>query len=463
MPKTKKLKTLSLYLIALPLFTACASTQWSAPPVTTPVAWEAAATDGELASADAFWQAFDDPGLAALIARARASNADVASAVLRLKQAGYALEQAQLDRLPDVSASGRISANRDLRRDQSLGESYNASLSMSYELDLWGRLADQESAARWRQGATAADLEGVRVSLEANTASLYWQLALNNAQVALAERDLDSARKTFALVESRYKAGTVSGLDIAQARRAVSQQESTLAASQQTRNATRRALALLFDVPPETGLDTTPTLPRANLPEVPAGLPSQLLARRPDLAASEARLKASFADNEAKRKSWLPTLSLTGSVGSSSSSLVDVLSNPVAALGAGLALPFIQWNEREVALKTDRADYELAVIAHRQTIYRALGEVEDALDARTRLTGDTARLVAQRDDAATAERLTGVRYRAGAVAFDTWLSAQDTLRAAERTLLQHDYERATNLATLYKALGGAPLPLMKDD
>ncbi|GAA5785000.1 efflux transporter outer membrane subunit [Chitiniphilus shinanonensis] len=453
---TRTLKTLTLYLAALPLFTACASTGWQAPPIQTPAAWQAAATEGQLADADAFWQGFGDPGLNALIVRARASNADLASAVLKLKQAGYTLEQAQLDRRPDVSVSGKVSANRDLRRNESLGESYNFSAGLSYELDLWGRLADLEDAARWRQGATAADLEGVRVSLEANTASLYWQLALNDAQVSLAERDLDSARKTFDLVQSRYKAGTVSGLDIAQARRAVSQQESTLASAQQTRNATRRTLALLFDVPPETDLGTTPELPRSTLPQVPAGLPSQLLARRPDLAASEARLKASFADTEAQRKSWLPTFSLTGSVGSASSTLVDVLSNPVAALGLGVALPFVQWNEREVALKVSRSDYELAVIAHRQTIYRALGEVEDALDARTRLEGDTERLQAQRDDAATAERLTGVRYRAGAVAFDTWLSAQDTLRAAERALLLHDYERAANLATLYKALGGAP-------
>ncbi|UXY14347.1 efflux transporter outer membrane subunit [Chitiniphilus purpureus] len=448
--------TLALSLAALPLLAACAGAIKEAPVPTLPAAWQAPAEPGALAAADDFWRGFGDPQLDALLARARSDNADLASAALKLRQAGYALTQTRLDQRPDVGVSGKVGSSRELRHNRDLGESYGVSAALSYELDLWGRLDDLESAARWRETASAADLQGVRISLEANLASLYWQLALNDAELALAEADLGSAQQTLALVQSRYQAGTVSGLDLAQARRTHSQAESTLATTVATRDATRRALTLLLDVPPQTALGVMPALPQVQWPTVPAGLPSQLLARRPDLAASQARLAATLVDTEARRKQWLPTLSLTGSLGSTSSALADLVANPVAALGLGLTLPFVQWNEREVALKVSRADYELAVIAHRQAIHQALREVEDALATRSQLAADSERLQLQRDEAATAERLTGVRYRAGAVALDSWLSAQETLRAAERALLQHRYRRAANLATLYKALGGAP-------
>ncbi len=443
-----------LVVALLPLFAACASTSQPQTVVSVPAAWQNPADGGTVAEADAFWAGFGDSALDALIRDARTRNADLATAVLKLKAASYALGQAELDRRPDVSVSGRVGTSRDLRQNQALGESYNLAASLSWELDLWGKLADQEAAARWRRDASAADLDGVRVALEANVATLYWQLALNDAQVTLAQSDLDTARRTFALVEARYQAGTVSGLDVAQARRSVSQNESALESARLTRGTTQRALNLLFDAPPQQDAIGAAQLPTQQ-PAVPAGLPSELLARRPDLAASSARLAASFADSEATRKSWLPTFSLTGSVGSTSSTLVDVLSNPVASLGLGLALPFIQWNERELALKVSQNQYEQAVIVHRQTIYTAFSEVENGLATRTQLAGETERLTAQRDDAATAERLTAVRYKAGAVDFETWLNAQNTLRAAERSLLQHRYQQAANLATLYKALGGA--------
>ncbi|WP_255989650.1 efflux transporter outer membrane subunit [Chitinolyticbacter albus] len=447
----------ALLVALLPLFVACAGNPQPQANVAIPATWQNAGAAGTLAEADIYWASFGDTQLDALLSQARASNADLATAVLKLKAASYALDAAGLDRQPDIDVSGRVSSSRNLRRNEALGENYNVSASLSWELDIWGRLADQQDAARWRRDATEADLNGVRVALEANVATLYWQLALNDAQVTLAEQDRETARKTFALVEARYKAGTVSGLDLAQARRALSSSDSALESARLTRGNTARAFNLLFDTPPQqAAVDAPPRLPELE-PVVPAGLPSDLLSRRPDLAASSARLAASFKDTEATRKSWLPTFSLTGSVGSTSSTLVDVLSDPVATLGLGLALPFIQWNERELALKVSQNEYEQAVIAHRQTIYTAFAEVEDALAARGQLDGETARLVAQRDDAATAERLTAVRYKAGAVDFSTWLTAQDTLRAAERTLLQHRYQKAANLATLYKALGGAPL------
>ncbi|HSC79668.1 MAG TPA: efflux transporter outer membrane subunit [Chitinolyticbacter sp.] len=443
-------------LAAITTLAACASTSQPQPAISLPAAWQNAGVVGTLTEANGYWASFGDAQLDALLAQARASNADLATAVLKLKAASYALDAAGLDRQPDIDVSGRVSSSRNLRRNEALGENYNVSASLSWELDIWGRLADQQDAARWRRDASEADLNGVRVALEANVATLYWQLALNDALVKLAEQDRETAHKTFALVEARYKAGTVSGLDLAQARRALSSSDSALESARLTRGNTARAFNLLFDTPPQQAAVATPRLPELE-PVVPAGLPSDLLSRRPDLAASSARLAASFKETEATRKSWLPTFSLTGSVGSTSNTLVDVLSDPVATLGLGLALPFIQWNERELALKVSQNEYEQAVLAHRQTIYTAFAEVEDALAARGQLDGETARLIAQRDDAATAERLTAVRYKAGAVDFSTWLAAQDTLRGAERTLLQHRYQKAANLATLYKALGGAPV------
>lgn len=190
------------------------------------------------------------------------------------------------------------------------------------------------------------------------------------------------------------------------------------------------------------------------LPAVDAGLPAELLARRPDLRAAESRLRSLLASGDATRASYYPALTLTGSLGTSSTALLGLLSNPAAALGAGLSLPFLNRQEMRLSGELVTAQYEEAVVNFRQTLYAAFADVEDALSARSQYLRQGELLAQQLAAAREAERLYEVRYRAGSTALRTWLDAQQSRRTAELAVEENRLNQLNALATLYRVLGG---------
>ncbi|MFT4192944.1 MAG: TolC family protein, partial [Comamonas sp.] len=313
---------------------------------------------------------------------------------------------------------------------------------------------------QWALQATEADRETVRLNIIGTTASLYWQLGYLNQRLRAAEQSLDTALRTRQLVQAQYAAGAVSALEPREAEQTVLNQRNTLSQLRQTQAETRNALALLFNAAPGSDilrqvLGQEPTaLPDGPLPTIDAGLPAELLGRRPDLRAAELGLRQSLANVDVVRTSYYPTLSLTGALGTSSSSLGNLLANPVATLGAGLALPFLDIEAMRLDTAIAQTQYEAAVVTFRQTLYQAFADVENALSARTRL-AEQADLQGQALAAAReAERLYEIRYRAGAVPLRTWLDAQESRRSAELSLAQAQLNRLENQVTLYQALGG---------
>lgn len=293
------------------------------------------------------------------------------------------------------------------------------------------------------------------------TARLYWQIAYLNQLVALGEADIAYAQKVLDIVRSKYAAGAVSGLNVAQAELNLSSQQAAHTQLVQQRAAARHALAILFDQPPESAVAERTTLPDAALPVIAAGLPAAILGNRPDLRAAESRLRESMANVDVTRTSFYPTLTLTGSVGTASTALVNFLKNPVATLGAGLVLPFVQWNTRQLSIRVSETQYEEAVVSFRQRLYTALAEVEDGLSARTQLALEADRLGLAVTQARRAEAIAQSRYLAGATEVQLWLDAQAALRNAERSQLANRFNQLGNQATLYRTLGlvGIPEPL----
>ncbi|MEG2630804.1 MAG: TolC family protein, partial [Comamonas sp.] len=228
----------------------------------------------------------------------------------------------------------------------------------------------------------------------------------------------------------------------------------------QQRVQTRNAIAILVDAPPGDAtlaglLPQVPErLPDTALPSVAAGVPAELLARRPDLRAAEARLRNVLASGDATRASYYPALTLTGELGTSSSALLNLLSNPVAALGAGLTLPFLRAREMQLSGELAQAQYAEAVVNFRQTLYAALADVENALAARTQYAEQGQQLELQLAAAREAERLYEVRYRTGSSALRLWLDAQERRRSAELALQANRLDQLNALATLYRVLGG---------
>lgn len=450
--------------------TGCASLQtaYTPPPLAVPADWSgqraAAPADAvaEPAQAAQWWTALGDAQLNQLIAQALQHSPDMALAAWNIRQAQLALGLAQDKARPSLGASASLGASRDFGAARS-AQSHSLGLNLSYELDWWGKLASQRDAAQWRHSATQQDRHSTALVLVASVATLYWQLAHQNEQIASGARSLDYARRTQALVQAQYEAGGVSGLERQQAARSVAAQQAALAALQQARASTRHALAVLLGQPPTGDAlaallpDGEPqALPAGELPELPLQLPAQVLARRPDVQAAEARLRATLADGDALRASYYPSISLTAGLGSSAQSLGQWLSNPVGTLGASLALPFLRQREMRLNSEVARANYEAAAVGFQKTLLQALQEVEDALAARQQLQQQRHWLQQQRDAALQVESLSEARYRNGAVALQAWLDAQEARRSAELALSANRQAQLNNLLTLYKALGGAP-------
>mgnify|MGYP003615035039 FL=1 len=362
------------------------------------------------------------------------------------------------DRLPTPSAGLNYNRSRELTGAENTNRSYNANLGVSWEIDLWGKLAAAQRRAEWEARATEQDRQATAQALVATVATIYWELATLNHKITSQQQSVTTAAKTLELAQVQHQAGAISGLGVAQARQTEASQRAMLADLEQQRVEKRNALAILFDAPPEQLPEAAhnPHLPDlAQLPPVPAGLPASILARRPDLQAAEQRLRKSLVHVDVVRTSYYPTLSLTGALGGSSTSLSNVLANPVATLGAGLALPFLRLGEMQRNTAIARNSYEQAIIHFRQTLYAALADAENALSARTQLQQQSDQQAIALEQAKRAEQLTEVQYRAGAVPLKTWLDAQESRRSATLAWQNVQLARAINQVTLYKALGGS--------
>lgn len=410
------------------------------------------------AYADQWWTLFGDAQLNQLIQQAFNANSDLAAAGINLQTARLKAGLAQNKQGLRASSSASAGHNIDLHSGDDASRGLSLSAGVSYELDLFGKLARQTEAAKWEALASEQDLQATAQSLVGTAASLYWQLGYLNERSAIAAQNLATAQKTYELVRAQYRAGAVSGLDLTQAEQSVQSQKSALSQTAQLQVQARTALAALLNQPvQQLNIAEPQRLPRIALPEIASGLPAQLLSRRPDLQASELRLRKALAAKDAVKAGYYPSISLTGNLGASSTSLSSLLQNPALTLGASLSLPFLQYNDMKKDLAVSDLEYEKAIIQHRQTLYQAFADVENALSSRTELNKQAALQERNLQLAEKTERLTEVRYRNGAVALKNLLDAQETTRNARLTLAQTKQSQYNAYVTLMQALGGSPV------
>ena len=352
-----------------------------------------------------------------------------------------------------ASASGNYS--RDLKHGTETRSS-GVTGTISYEIDLWGKLASARDASRWEAEATESDRPEYRPGPQRN----HSQRLLADRLSERAHRHgqwevVDYAKKTLELVEAKYAAGAVtvtgSGAGPANPGQPPGGPDPAPAATH------RSAQRPVDPVQPATEKPgrRTGTPPGRNPAPVAAGLPASLLGRRPDLRAAEQRLKKYLAAADNTKASYYPSITLTGNLGTSSISLTNILQNPYARPGVGLALPFIQWNTMKLNVEISKSEYEEAVVNFRQTLYAALSDVENALSAGTHYGEENGYLRESLEQAITFEQIAEIRYREGAVPLQTWLDAQETRRSAENSLAENRLNRLKNRMTLYQALGGA--------
>ncbi|MDQ9126006.1 efflux transporter outer membrane subunit [Serratia fonticola] len=449
---------LSLVMLLPLLLSGCGSltkSDYQRPMLSVPAEWRVQDTgSGYLQHTDHWWDNFEDPQLSMLIGRALTSNNDLAIAGIQLQQARLAAGLTDTNLTPDVSVTGSANNSKNLRNNTTPTESYSTTLSLSYELDLWGKLARAREQSQWQVEATEQDRQNTALTLIGNTAQYYWQIANLNQKIKQQQTGLEISQQTLALVQSRYASGAAGQLDLLQAKQSLLNRENAYRTLQQQREENRNALAILFNRSPtdrqaeRSSLDINQDVPIAKV------LPVEVIARRPDVKAAEGRLRAALAGSDVQRLSFYPSLSLAASLGSASSIFSQWFSDPVRTLGANAALPFVQWNTVQLTIEKSDLDVKQAAIVFRSQVYNALADVDNAMSQR--LSYQQQKINQQQNLQLSQQRLVLARsqYQAGAVSFQSLLDAEDDLLTIETNLsdLQYNYLNAT--MKLWLALGG---------
>lgn len=442
--------------------TAKIQTPYQAPAVTVPIAFQQDKLDHkkilQQAQLDRWWTLFQDAQLNQLVEQVIQKNSDLAIAGITLKQAQLQAGLAENRQGLRTNASLSTGHSLNIGSGDNSSNGLSANMSVSYELDLFGKLANQTDAQKWEALATEQDLQATAQTLIAKTVNLYWQLAFLNERSQYAKQNLTASQKLYDLVKVQYKAGAVSGLDLTQAEQSVQSQKANLSQIQQQVLETRTALAVLLHQPVQQLYLAEPSkLNAIKLPEISAGLPAELIARRPDLQAAELRLRKVLANKDATKASYYPSISLTGSLGSRSVSLIELIQNPTLALGASLNLPFLQYNDMKKDLAISDLEYEKAIINYRKTLYQAFADVENALSARTEINKQVALQQRHLELVQKTQKLTEVRYKNGAIALKNVIDAQQNTRNAYLSWLQSKYNLHNAYVTLLQSLGGSPI------
>lgn len=450
-------------LLAALLLGGCAITEPAVrPELALPATWsEAAATDAALPT-PAWWGGFASRQLGALLDEALAGSPDLRVAVERVRQAEIQLESAGATLLP----SANLGANSTWRRTDNdglgttvEGRSTSASIPISYELDLWGRLASGVDAAEASLSASRHDLETARLTLVTGVANTYFQLLATRTRLAIALENLAIAERVLAIVEARYRNGVASALDLSRQRTTVLAQRAAIEPLQVQARQSARALAVLIGRVPQGFAAGDETLEALSIPGLEPGVPGEVLARRPDVASAEAQLAAAAANIAAARAALLPAIQLSGSGGLASTALFS-LANPASTvtLGASLAQTVFDGGRLRNQVETARSQRIQLLESYRQTILVALREVDDALANVERSRKQEATQLQIREEARKSLRLAELRYREGVDDLLAVLDAQRTLFQAEDQLAQLRLARLTGAVDLYKALGGGWQP-----
>lgn len=423
-----------------------------------PATYKAAPAQGAAALAASWWQPFADPVLDDLVARAMAANTSVQAAANRLAQARAALGSAQAARLPQLGVSA--GAGRSADPGAQAATQYSAGLNLAYELDLGGRLLHERNAAALGVQAREQLLADARLLVQANVARGYLALRALDTERDIVRDTVAAYGETLSLTEKRARAGDVADLDLARVRAELAANEAEALALDRRRVELETALAVLVGEAP-SGFNLQPAPWTTALPAVPAGLPSELLQRRPDLAAASSQLQAAQARVGAARAAWWPSLSLTAQGGGVSSELSNLLKSGASTWGLGLlgALPLFDGGRREAGVNAAQAQLDGSSIAFREQFLLALKDVEDQLGALTLLQvqGEaSARAVAA---AGQALKLSDTRYRNGLVSQLELLDARRSELANKRAALQVRAAQYQATVGLIRALGGGWTPV----
>ena len=424
--------------------------------------WKTAAPADQF-TRGAWWKMYNDTELDQLEAAATDANQQVAAAAARYREAQTLVDQARAGLFPTVGVGGsatRGSSGNGTNAGNGLGgpsvrNALSATVDASWEVDLWGRVRRAVEASQANAEATSADLESMRLSIQGQLAIAYFSLRVSDSAQRLLDRTVDAYQQTLTLTTNRYNAGVAARAEVVQADAQLKSAQAQAVDNRATRAQLEHAIAVLVGkAPADFSLPVVEDLPTP--PDVPPGVPSQLLERRPDIAAAERRMAAANAEIGVATAAFFPTLSLSASGGFASSKLAQLLSLPNRfwSIGADIAEPVFDAGLRRAQRAQTVAQFDEAVANYRQTVLAGFQEVEDNLAMLAILKQETVIQQAAVDAARHAVELTTNQYKAGIVGYINVFAAQTVQFSNERTLVQLLGRAWQANVTLVRALGG---------
>ncbi len=458
--------------LILPLGGCLLSGDLPAPALDIPAAYDGASHRPAVAEAALpkldWWRSFRSRELTRYVELALEGNLDIAAAIARIVQADAQSRISGAALLPSIDLNGSGSHSRSSQSTSSSGTSFSgserdnlsASLTASYEIDFWGKNRAALRSSEESAVASRFDREVVALSTVVATANAYFEVLAAQDRIRVANENVKSASDVLTLIRDRFKAGTASQLDVAQQESLVATQRAAIPLLRQTLKQNRTALALLIARSPERVYVRGGSLNAIAIPRVTPGLPSQLLAQRPDIRKAEANLAAANADVYNARAQLLPSIKLTGE-GGYESAVLKTLLRPESAfytLTAGLTQPIFEAGKLRGNVDLQKGKQDELLQTYRKTVISAFGDVENALNdirqtaLRERLEREVVRSSRQAFD------ISQQRFRQGTIDLVTLLQTQQTLYQGQDTLAQARLAHVKAIVALYSALGGGWLP-----
>jgi NodT family efflux transporter outer membrane factor (OMF) lipoprotein len=412
---------------------------------------------GDKAELARWWTVLHDPILDSLIERALAGNLSIVQAEALVRQARAQRIIAAAAGIPTLGATGSAGWAQ-AAGNSSVNSLYQVGFDASWEIDVFGGIRRSVEAATANIHSTIENVRDVRVTLLAEVATTYFTLRTAQGQLAIANQNLVTQRKSLDLTRRRQAAGFVSMLDVANAETQVHNTESRIPTLEITARQSMYALSTLLGLTPDALIkELDPAGPLAALPpSVPTGLPSEILQRRPDIRQSQAQLHQATANVGVAIAQWFPTFSMTGSWGIQAGqvSALGALANQFWSVGPSIQWPLFQGGAIDANIEQEKALVDAALATYKNTVLTALQEVESAMVAFDREQKRTQWLDQSVVSAKEAARLASELYKVGRTDFLNVLAAQRTQLDTESAELDSRMNSLTNLIALYKALGG---------
>ncbi len=401
-----------------------------------------------------WWNGFNDESLNRFEEQALRDNNSLLAKLYDYEKAKLNVDLSTNAMLPNFSASVNGDASRSIDKSDTTIKSFSSNVKISYEADLFGKLKNAKSAKELEAIATVQDYLSARLVVSAEVARQYYKIAYINESITLSKQNIEHQSKIVDMTQVRYKAGAVSKLDLLSSEQSLITLQASLDGLELQKRTAITSLAILLGTQPNGILNDLPNqLDTSKIPHIGA-ISAEGLSSRPDMIANELRLKESLTGVDTAKSNFYPSFSLSSSLGTSSNELLQVLHNPVGSIGLNILLPFINYNENAINYKISKVEYEQSKVNFRTSLFTAMKEINDALNANETYTFKNQKLERSFASSKEMQKLSSIRYKAGSISMIDLLEVMRSTISSEQSFVDNKYDMFISRIDVFEATGG---------